>query len=219
MTYHFTKEEKSEMAEGFENGASLYELARKFGCSKTPIGKILIAELENYKQITKEHLSERSRKMGQLPMTEKQLEHARKWQEAGIKAAAKLPRSEKQLEHSRKMGQKMGKAPRTEKQLKIFQSSWEDAFLEKFLEPNFRKYTIKRQHYLKGFNHPYDFAILELKVLIEIDSDYRHGHSGYPEMDKKAIARDKEVDKWAKQNSRIVFRYHDEDLRKLGIIK
>ena len=115
MIYHFTEGKRTEIVEGFENGAILIKLARKFGCSKTPIRKILTEELglENYKQIAKEHLSERSRKMGQLaatekqkeacrklgqaPKTEKQLEHSRKWQEAGLEASVKAKRSKQEI--------------------------------------------------------------------------------------------------------------------------
>lgn len=99
-----------------------------------------------------------------------------------------------------------------------YQSTWEGLFIEKILLPHYSDYKITRLHYLKGFNHAYDIAIPELKILIEIDSDYRHGHSGNVQMDKERLARDSQIDIWAKQNSWKIFRFNNKKLKEMGVI-
>lgn len=110
-----------------------------------------------------------------------------------------------------KNAQKMGRLPKTEKQLKNFISSWEDKFYDEYLEPIFG-YDLQRQYYIKEINHRADFAILDSKILIEIDGDYYHNMEGRKE-------RDVQIDEWAKRNGWKIYRYCDEDLKKLGVLK
>lgn len=87
------------------------------------------------------------------------------------------------------------------------------------LTKNFYPKDIVPQYFIKEIRHYVDFAILSQKLLFEVDGDHFHGHSGNAEMDRERIARDKEVDKWAKDNGWTMFRFNDEKMRKLGIIK
>lgn len=90
--------------------------------------------------------------------------------------------------------------------------TWEDSFYKKILCKNYDKKDIKRQFYLLAFDHPFDFAIPRLKLLIEIDGDKWH-------KTKKAQKRDVEIDAVAKNAGWKLQRYHDEDLQKMGVIK
>ena len=182
MKISFTKEEKIECAKKAKNGVTQGKLGQKFGCSYSTIGRLLIKilGLEIAKKITKEHRSKQAQKMHQLSRTEKQLENA----------------------------QKMGKLPKTEKQRKNWVSSWEDKFYDEYLEPIFG-YDLQRQYYIKEINHRFDFAILDSRVLIEIDGDYWHQFHE---------ERDAQIDEWAKQNNWKLYRYNNKNMKKLGII-
>ena len=179
----FSKLEKEKILGLFKNGMGLKKIGQKIGCSLSTIQRFLInfLKVEEYKKITKKH-------------------HFEQWQNV-----LQLPKTEKQLEHTRKMGQ----APKTENRRKNWISSWEDKFYDEYLEPIFG-YDLQRQYYIPEINHRFDFAILDFRVLIEIDCDYWH------QFHKE---RDAQIDNWAKQNDWQVFRYNDKDIRNLGIIK
>ena len=126
-----------------------------------------------------------------------------------LKIMHELPPTEKQI----KWNTELNKLPRTKKQLKNFQSSWEDKFYDEYLFPIFRDCDLRRQYYLKELNHAFDFAILECKVLIEVDGDYTHSRPGRKE-------RDVEINEfvWRTYPDWQLFRYNDKDMKKLGII-
>ena len=122
MMYHFLKEKRAEIV--FlckEKGWSQNKIAQKFGCSRSPIGRILIKQLgeKEYKRIAKEHLQENrqknARKSGAKTLAKwrkKHPEEALKIQQKTGRKAGQLPKTEKQLENARKMGQLLA----TEKQ-------------------------------------------------------------------------------------------------------
>ena len=99
-----------------------------------------------------------------------------------------------------------------------YQSSWEDKFINKILQPNFKNYEIKRLFHLNGLNHSFDIAIPEFKILIEIDGDRWHGYSGNITMDKERLDRDIKINTFVKKTGWILFRFNDNTLRKMGII-
>ena len=155
------------------------------------------------------------------------------WQKAGTETAAKIPRTEKQLENTRKMGKRPPTKNQIEARRKIgrkmgpiniikmlkanaknhnYISRPEQAFFELLCSQN-PDLTIKQQKYLKGLNHPFDIMIPELKQLIEVDGDYTHSRPGRKE-------RDVEINEfvWRTYPDWQLFRYCDEDLKKLGII-
>lgn len=58
MKYHFSIKETEKICKRFENGAILSNIGKCFGCSRGPIGIILIENLglEKYTEIAKKHL-------------------------------------------------------------------------------------------------------------------------------------------------------------------
>ena len=118
-------------------------------------------------------------------------------QESGAKNITKYNKSKEGRESSAKRAEN-----------KKFVSSWEDKFYDEYLEPIFG-YDLQRQYYIPEINHRFDFAILDSRVLIEIDGDYWH------QFCKK---RDAEIDLFAKKAGWKVYRYNDADLKKMGII-
>ena len=211
MTYHFSNKEKEKICNLFENGANFKKIGKIFGCSKCPMRRILIKNLglKKYKEIAKEHFIENCQQNGRKSRKKWQEEHFEEQKELGRKMG-KLPKTEKQLETCRENGRKRVESG-------AFIRSWEDMFYDLLISQN-PHLTIKRQYYLKGLNHAYDIAIPELNLLIEIDGDRWHGHSGNKEMDDKRIQRDAEVDKFAKDNGWKVIRINDKILKKLRII-
>ena len=103
MTYHFTEEEKAEMWKLFKNGKVLEEVARKFECACQTIKNLLIIKIgiKEYRKVAKKHHFEQIQRVGQLPMTEKQIEHTRKM---GAKWKEEHPKEH--TEYGRKMGLK-----------------------------------------------------------------------------------------------------------------
>ena len=105
MTYHFSKEEKTEIIEGFKNGEILSVLGQKFKCSYGTMRYFLEKNFENYKEIAKKHQQENARKRGQktgqLLATEKQKETARKhlakWREEHPEEQTELGRKAAEL--------------------------------------------------------------------------------------------------------------------------
>ena len=123
--------------------------------------------------------------------------------------AAKLPRTKNQMDNINKAWKKHKELHK--KIPKRWISSWEDKFynrITKFI----KKDCIKRQFRLSGFRHPFDFAIPKLKILIEIDGKYFHC---LPEH----IARDKIINEYAQKVGWELFRYDDDKLKLLGVIK
>lgn len=181
-------------------------------------------------------------KLHKLPRSLEQLEQIKDWHEKGSEIAWKLPPTLKQVEARRLNGQKSGKLPSTkvqlevldrgreaaikkrrenpsEKQLNNYVSSWEDKFYNEYLFPIFRDCDLRRQYRLPGLNHPFDFAIVECKVLIEVDGDRWHGHSGNPDWDKDSLRKMDKINKFIENTDWKLYRYNDADLKKLGIIK
>ena len=247
MIYCFSKEERENICKLFENGMKLRSIGKIFECSRAPIRRILIEILgeEKYKEIAKEHLSERSRKMGKLPKTQVQRDTCRRMGEKWMKEhpeehrenarkMGKLPKTEKQIEHCRKMGLKYGPINGPEIGRKTgpinikYAQEWhannhtyisrpEAIFYITCLSKNFWLKDIIPQYYIKEIKHRVDFAVPSQKLLFEVDGDRWYGHSGNKEMDKERLERDAEVDKWAKDNGWTIFRYNDEKMRKLGV--
>ena len=138
----------------------------------------------------------------------KEIHHqAKRCRNCAQKESWKNP-SDKRIKAVEKNGRKVGLLPKTEKQRKNWVSSWEDKFYNEYLEPIFG-YDLQRQYYIREINHRFDFVILDSRVLIEIDCNYWHQFHE---------ERDAQIDEWAKQNDWTMFRYNDEDLKKLGII-
>ena len=262
--------EKLEMILLFNIGKTLKEIGKVFNCSGTSVGRILISEMDTneYKRIAKERQKENGQKafqkLGKLPKTEKQIETCRengrnsrkKWnakhpeehkkngRKAGLKyglenlkKAWKLPRTLLQIETCRENGRKTGSINITkynesekgrENTKKLHESNAknhnfisrpEAIFYITHLSKNFWLKDIVPQYFIKEIKHRVDFAVPSQNLLFEVDGDYYHGHSGDPEMDKERLERDAEVDKWAKDNGWTIFRYNDEKMKKLGIIK
>ena len=55
MTYHFSEEERGEIIVEFKTGVTHRALAKKFRGSCSTIGRFFKKEIENYKEIAKEH--------------------------------------------------------------------------------------------------------------------------------------------------------------------
>ena len=181
---------------------------------KNPTEKMLNAQrtqLENLHTLpATDKQREVARNLGQLPRTEKQIEAAQK---SIVKTFIKW-RTEHPEEY-RKSCQKGGRnAADTNAKNLNFVSSWEDKFYDEYLFPIFRDCELRRQFYLKGLKHPFDFAVVECKILIEVDGDYTHSRPGRKE-------RDAEINEfvWRTYPDWQLFRYYDEDMKKLGIIK
>ena len=208
-------------------------ISKMLHCSVGPIRKFL-----RERKLLKGHRAGCGEKnpMYHKSHSTKQLLQIQKWR----KAAWNAPRSEKQFEQCQKMGQ----APKTKNQLIGCQKGGQKAgpinincaiewnakngawisrpealFYITRLSKNFYLKDIVPQYYIKKIKHRVDFAIPSQKLLFEVDGDYYHGHSGNAQIDKERIKRDKEIDKWAKENGWTIFRYTDKDMRKLGIIK
>ena len=115
-------------------------------------------------------------------------ENWKKYREAGARAAAKMPRTAN------------------------YSSGPEDRFYEEYLEPIFYDQDLRRQYYIPGFNHAFDFALPDFKVVLEVDGDYIHSLPGRKE-------RDAEIDAFVKKVGWKIYRYNDAAMRKLGIIK
>ena len=88
-------------------------------------------------------------------------------------------------------------------------SSWEKCFIKNILLPHYSNYEIKQQFYLKNFNHAYDIAIPDLKLLIEIDCSYWH---------KDRKERDAQIDEFARQAGWKIYRFNDKKLKECGIL-
>ena len=243
MTYYFSTSKISEMVALFKNGASVRALAQKFECSYFTIRAFLEKNIENYKQIAKEHQQERGRKVSQLQKTEKQLEagskNIAKWREKHPEELAEQCQKVGQLpatEKTKKAAQKTGSLPKTESQLEAssksvikmnesnaknhnFISRPEALFYLTCLTKTFYPKDIVPQYFIKEINHRADFAVPSQKLLFEVDGDYYHGHSGNTERDKRARKHDAQINKWAKDNGWAIFRYNDEKLKKLGILR
>lgn len=99
------------------------------------------------------------------------------------------------------------------KREKKFVSSWEKKFYDILIKHYQPYYKIKRQFYLKGLNHPFDFAIPDVKILIEIDGIYFHNLYGGKE-------RDAEINEfvWRTYPDWSLFRFDDNDLKNMGLI-
>ena len=231
----FLIEEKEESCKLFENGVILCEIGKIFRCSETPIKRILIKilELKKYKEIAKEHLRESVQeniKMAwNLPRTEAQIQAS---QESGRKNIEKwnTEHPEEHRENGRKMGIKYGPengrkvgikyGPKNAQKMNKWKAehhNWiskvEDRFYDEYLKPIFYDQDLRRQYYLKGINHAFDFALPDFKVLIEVDGDYTHSRPGRPE-------RDAEINEflWRTYPDWTLYRYTDADMRKLGIV-
>lgn len=220
---NFSKEKEAEMWQEFKDGATLSELAQKFGCSKDTIRNFLEKEFEEYEKFANEHSQESCRKIG----AKWKKEHPEELAELGRKSRIKWNKEhpEEHAEHARKIGQKW----REEHPEELVENGrkvakWnathhnsvsrpEQAFFELLCSEN-PNLIILQQKYLKGLNHPFDIMIPELKQLIEIDGDYTHSRPGVPE-------RDAEINEfvWRTYPDWQLFRYDDADLRKLGILK
>ena len=239
MIYQFSNSERAKITNGYKYGVTINKLAQKFGCSGTPIGKVLIEELglENYKKIAKEHSrknSQKSIKKAQEASSQKRkiifsesekIEMWRLFKEDGMGA----------IQIGEKFGCSRGPivgmfilehpdeykniAEKHCKQNKNYISSWEDKFYDEYLFPIFRDCDLRRQYYIIGLKHVFDFAIVECNILIEVDGGRWHGHSGNPEQDNEALKKMAKINEFVKKSCWKLYRYNDEDLRKLGIIK
>lgn len=91
-------------------------------------------------------------------------------------------------------------------------SSWENKYYNTLLTV-FDVGQIKRQYRLKGSKHPFDFAIPQLKLLIEIDGNYFHS---LPDN----IMRDNKVNDFVKceYGDWNLIRLCDSDLKTMGVI-
>ena len=96
---------------------------------------------------------------------------------------------------------------------KYWVSKPENQFYKQILRRKFNEQDIKQQYFLSGLNHPFDFAIPELKILIEIDGDYWH-----KQLHK--IKRDVEINEfvWRTYPDWRFYRFDDSDLKRLKII-
>ena len=70
---------------------------------------------------------------------------------------------------------------------------------------------IKRQFRLVGLNHPFDFAIPKLQILIEIDCKYWHN---MPNVKR----RDSEINTFVDTTDWKLFRFSDEKLKSMGVL-
>ena len=242
---YFSNEEKTQMAEFFENGMILSDIAEIFGYSVSTIRKNLLKVLskEKHREIAKDHLKEGIKKAweasAKLPRSEKQLkavrENIKKAQEVAhslprspnqlenLKKMHSLPRSENQFKAARENLKKAHNLPRSEKQKEqlkkvtetlakgIWISNSEHRFFLMCLTKMFFLKDIKRQFYLEGLNHAFDFAIPSQKLLFEIDGDYWHSRPGRNERDIK-------IDNFAKSEGWFVLRFNDAKLKELGVI-
>ena len=235
MTYHFSEKEKAEMLRRLKDRESTRKIAKVFRCSQSTICRYLLKKYgDEYIKIVTENwgltLQENGQKMNTHPNTiAVRPETGRK---LGLKWGAKN-RQKWNAEHPEErieLGRKVGQLPRTEKQIETFQENgkklvewnashhnWvsrpEQVFFD-FLCSQNPTLLIKQQYYLKGLNHPFDVVVPELKQLIEVDGDYTHSRPGRKE-------RDAEINEfvWRTYPNWQLFRYNDEDLRKLGILK
>lgn len=216
MRYNFSNDDKLKIAQSFKTGAILDELARKFGCSRNPIGKIIIEVLgiKQYKEIVKKRLIENIIKRNK---SEKGRVTSREnGQKYGIKNLVEYNFSEKYSELHSKVSKR---AAQIAIERGNFISSWENKFYDEYLFPIFRDCDLRRQYYLPGLNHPFDFAIVECRILIEVDGDRWHGHSGNPEWDREALRKMSKIDKFAQEAGWSIYRYNDDAMRAFGILK
>ena len=147
-----------------------------------------------------------------MPTTIKQKTARRKNMLKANKIGSKLPRSKLQIIANKNHGFRMGRLVKTEKQLFNFVSSWEDKFFNYISDEISEEFDIERQFYIeRGGLHSFDFAIPELKLLIEIDGSYWHEKPGRKE-------KDLEIDRNARKQGYEVVRFRDADLKKLGLI-
>lgn len=197
------------MAILFRKGISMRKIAKHFGCSITPIRNFLITFFDKNEYETYWH-ENRRRNMIKRNRSKKgratSIKNGQKAQKIRTEISARLPRSLKQKEQI-KNWQKAGQEATRE----LYVSSWEDKFFLICLTKMFFSKDIKRQFYLKGLNHAFDFAIPEFKILFEIDGDYWHNQS-------ERKKRDAKIDNFVNDTDWILFRYNDEDLKKLEVI-
>lgn len=218
------------MYEYFKDGYTIDEISKIFLYHKIKIGRTLKKRYgEKYEKIVKLHMKRaRSLNMQLLnkkPRTINQIEASKINVKRAIKLAQKLPRTEKQIQHSKDNFSKT----KTTKQLEAsrengkkvgawclenrnYISSWENKFYGRLLN-YFDKLEIKRQFYLKDLQHPFDFAIPSLKLLIEIDGNYFHSLPGRAE-------RDAVINEFVRENYSdwVLFRFNDEILKEANII-
>ena len=112
--------------------------------------------------------------------------------------------------HSEESKMKMSKIAENRS---CFVSSWEDKFILKCLSKFVPGRFIKHQFRLKGIAHSFDIALPMFKILIEIDGKYFHSK-------REHIERDAEINEFIYRTypDWTLFRYTDEDLKKLNII-
>ena len=88
--------------------------------------------------------------------------------------------------------------------------------LEKWYENNIlkpQKYTYKRQYYVPGFKHLFDFALPNEGYLIEVDGEYIHSRI-------ETQKRDTEIDNFVNFNTYwILIRVREKDLKAFGYPK
>ena len=212
----FTEVERNEIIRLYrenKNLNTLKEISKKFDCSEHTIYRRLFlwlgSEFKNERKRRRVLICEKAN------IESHKVEHSKKWKESwrvnkmlGFKIQAKMDRSEKQNEHWNKVLEKQRKQREEGKEVWI--SSWEDQFYTRLLK-YFDTEDIKRQFYLDGLRHAFDFGIPSLKILIEIDGNYYHSFHQ---------SRDKKINEFVQQNYSdwVLFRFNDEILKEANII-
>lgn len=216
--YQFSPKEKNLIVEKFKDGNSYKEFGKEFKCSWSPIKKVLIERLGEmeYFRIAKEHIREGEKKgiiaAAKKPPTRKKI----KSNYENGKNAGELPKVPSQIAATRRMGEKYGpinilKAHEANDKNHNFVSKPEAMFYITILSRTFFLKDIVPQFHIKDLNHRVDFAVPRNHLFFEIDGDYYHSLPGKKE-------RDVEINEWSQNNSWIMLRYHDSDLKKLNVI-
>lgn len=175
MTHNFSKEEKQQLSERFENGETLRELSIDFGWSISTIRTLLIKilGLKNYEKSAKKHFqnswikwniahpeehAKNARKMGQAPKTKNQIAAS---QRNGAKARIKW-----NIEHPEEHAKNVKKAQ--EAAIKANPSKPEILFSVILANEN-----IQFTHQFRIKNWWVDFFIFP-NVIVQIDGVYWH---------------------------------------------
>lgn len=189
-----SEEEENGMMFLYKKGLKVRELVNKYGCSS-----VLVIDLLK-------------KMLGYLEYTKISKENRQNASKENIKVAYKTEHKEftsNQLESVRKNIKKAHES------LSDFRwiSNPEHLFYLKCLTKLFPLRFVKRQFYLKGLNHSFDFALPKFKILIEIDGDYFHSLPGKKE-------RDVEINEFVYRTypDWILIRYSDNDLKRMDIL-